>query len=62
MGEKNNPGDSFNEDLGIEAEGLGTTTIHDFIIVNTIRETRKFSMSEVVVSWPLGAMSLAIQL
>ena len=32
-------GDSCNEDLGAEAEGLGATAIHDFIIVNTIRET-----------------------
>ena len=59
-GGKNNFGDNFNEDLSVEAEGLGTTAIHDFITVNTIREMRKFSMSKVVVSWPLGAMSLAI--
>ena len=38
-GGKIDPGDSFSEDLGAEVKGLGATTIHGFITINTIRET-----------------------
>ena len=38
-GGKIDPGDSFSEDLSAEAEGLGAAAIHDFITINTIRET-----------------------
>lgn len=40
-GGKIDSGDSFSENLDAEAEGLGATTIHDFIIVITIREIRE---------------------